>query len=176
MNTAKMTVATTRRWVVMGVSGSGKSTLGRLLAEQLQCRFVEGDDEHPAANVDKMRSGQALSDADRLPWLLRLQSHIGTARKNGDGLVLTCSALKHAYRDLLRSGDPGLTFLHLQGDLSLLEGRLRDRRGHFMPPALLASQLRDLEPLAAAERGLRLDIAEPPEQLMRQIFQSCGEK
>jgi len=167
-----------RRWVVMGVSGSGKSTLGQLLAERLALPFVEGDDCHPPANIAKMQAGEALDDTDRLPWLLRLQSHLTVARQAGTGLVLTCSALKRGYRDLLRSGDPDAIFLHLHlhGNAALFADRLADRNGHFMPATLLPSQVRDLEPLASGEGGLRLDPAHRPEQLLEQIFRVFGEK
>ncbi len=165
-----------RLWVVMGVSGSGKSTLGRLLAECLALPFVEGDDEHPPSNLAKMRAGRALDDADRLPWLLRLRERIAEAHEAGTGLVLTCSALKHSYRDLLREGDCAPVFLHLHGDAILLHNRLRAREGHFMPASLLLSQLRDLEPLSPDEIGLRLDPTLQPEQLIEQIFHAFGEK
>lgn len=159
-----------RRIVVMGVAGSGKSTLGQLLAQNLACPFVEGDDEHPPANILKMRAGSALDDADRLPWLLRLQARIAAARHDQTSLVVSCSALKYAYRDLLRAGDPGLFFLHLHGNAILLQNRLAAREGHFMPASLLLSQLHDLEPLGEGENGMCLNFADTPEQLLRQIF------
>ncbi len=164
-----------RRWVVMGVSGCGKSTLGRLWADHLGLPFIEGDDEHPPENIAKMASGHALDDADRLPWLLRLQARIAKARESGSGLVLTCSALKRQYRDLLRSADPQLILLHLHGTPALLAQRLAARRGHFAPASLLESQLRDLEPLASGEAGLRLDSAQSPAQWMEQLCRAFPE-
>jgi gluconokinase len=159
-----------RRWVVMGVAGSGKSTLAALLAQHLGCAFIEGDDLHPSANIVKMRAGQPLGDEDRLPWLLQLQAHIAAARHEDRAMVLTCSALKRRYRGLLREGDPGLLFLHLDGLPSLFEQRLQERTQHFMPASLLASQLRDLEPLSPDEAGMRLDAANTAQQLIGQLL------
>jgi len=160
----------------MGVAGCGKSTLGRLLASRLALPFIEGDDAHPPANIAKMRAGTPLDDADRLPWLQTLQTHLAAARANGNGLVLTCSALKRQYRDLLREGDPDLVFLHLHGDADILAHRLAARPGHFMPAVLLSSQLHDLETPSADENCLHLDCACTPEQLMEQIFRTLGEQ
>jgi gluconokinase len=132
------------RWVVMGVSGCGKSTVGKALAAALGARFVEGDAYHPAANVAKMSAGLALDDADRAAWLLDLQTPLREARARGEGIVLSCSALKRRYRDVLRAADPTLRFAHLDGARTLLAERLGARVGHYMPPSLLASQLGDL--------------------------------
>jgi gluconokinase len=159
-----------RRWVVMGVSGCGKSAIGTALAAALNIPFVEGDAFHPAANVAKMSAGIPLDDEDRAAWLLLLQAQIAAAKQAGTGLVVSCSALKRRYRDLLRAGDPALYFVHLDGERELIASRLRNRAGHFMPPALLESQLRDLEPLQADEAGLRLDVADTPAQLLAQLL------
>ncbi len=153
------------RWVVMGVSGCGKSEVGRRLAAALGASFIEGDQFHPPQNVAKMSAGIPLDDADRGGWLLRLQAEIAAARAAGTPLVLACSALKRRYRDLLREGDPGLRFAHLDGTRATLAARLDGRAGHFMPASLLDSQLRDLEPLQDDEAGLRLDIGATPQQL-----------
>lgn len=161
-----------QRWVVMGVSGSGKSAVGRALAHRLGCEYVEGDDYHPRANVDKMSAGVALTDADRKSWLLQLQERIRQSAKDGTPLVLTCSALKRRYRDLLRGADPELVFVHLDGARDLIGQRMQQRAGHFMPTILLDSQLRDLEPLQSDEKGVRLDIVEPPEVLAGQAVQA----
>lgn len=173
---AWMDRARRRRWVVMGVSGCGKSEIGRRLADALKVAYAEGDDDHPEANVAKMAAGTPLTDEDRRDWLLLLQSRIAEAAGQGAGLVLSCSSLKRRYRDLLRAGDPGLAFVHLQGDRELIARRMRERPGHFMPPALLESQLRDLEPLQPDEDGIVLDIANTPEQLIEQVMQACRQE
>ena len=165
-----------QRWVVMGVSGCGKSEIGRRLAAALEIAYAEGDDDHPPANVAKMAAGTPLTDVDRRDWLLLLQSRIAQAAVQGVGLVLSCSSLKRRYRDLLRAGDPALLFVHLQGERELIAQRMRERPGHFMPPALLESQLRDLEPLQPNEAGIVLDIASTPEQLIEQVLQYCRQK
>ena len=160
-----------RRWVVMGVSGCGKSEIGQRLAHRLGLAYVEGDDDHPPANVAKMAAGSPLDDADRRDWLLILQSRIRAAQQQGIGLVLSCSSLKRRYRDLLRQGDPALLFVHLDGARALIAERMQARSNHFMPLALLDSQIRDLEPLAADEDGIQLDIRSAPEQLIQEIAQ-----
>lgn len=157
------------RWVVMGVSGCGKSTVGHALATANAVGFVEGDQFHPPANVAKMSAGVALTDDDRAEWLLTLQAQIRAARARGEGLVISCSALKRRYRDLLREGDPGLRFAHLNGPQELIAARMQARVGHYMPTSLLDSQFRDLEPLQADEAGITLDIRIPPDDLVTQI-------
>lgn len=158
------------RWVVMGVSGCGKSEIGQRLASALALPFLEGDSFHSAANVAKMSTGSALTDADRQDWLLALQAQIRAARSNGAALVLSCSALKRRYRDLLRDGDPELRFVHLSGARELIAARMLARVGHYMPPSLLDSQLAALEPLQADEAGLTLDIRQPPDALIQEIL------
>ncbi|WP_432378899.1 gluconokinase [Duganella sp. P38] len=157
------------RWVVMGVSGCGKSTIGQALAAAEGVPFVEGDQYHPEANVAKMSAGLPLNDDDRADWLLALQAQISAARARGEGLVVSCSSLKRRYRDLLRQGDPALRFAHLNGPQELISSRMRARVGHYMPPSLLDSQFRDLEPLQPDEAGLTLDIETPPVDLVTQI-------
>jgi gluconokinase len=156
-------------WVVMGVSGCGKSTVGQALAERHGVPFAEGDQFHPAANVAKMSAGMPLNDEDRAGWLLALQARIREARQQGTGLVVSCSALKRRYRDLLRAGDPALRFAHLSGPKELIAGRMATRVDHYMPTSLLDSQFRDLEPLQPDEAGLTLDIETPPADLVTQI-------
>lgn len=160
---------TLRRYVVMGVSGTGKSEIGRRLAKRLDITFVEGDEFHSPANIAKMAAGMPLNDQDRHEWLLALQSVIGRATQGNEGMVLTCSALKRRYRDMLRVGDPTLVFIHLHGDTALISARMKQRMGHFMPEALLESQLRDLEPPGADECAIHVDIACEPDDIVDQI-------
>ncbi len=156
----------------MGVSGCGKSTLGRSLAVALDCRYVEGDELHPAANVAKMAAGTPLTDDDRAGWLAAIAALLAEADSGGRSLVVSCSALKRSYRDRLRAGCADLRFVHLQGDRALLLARMDDRPGHYMPASLLDSQLATLEPPGADEQPIVLDIALPPaEQLAAALSQ-----
>ncbi|GHF16681.1 gluconokinase [Streptomyces morookaense] len=143
--------------VVMGVAGTGKTTVGPLVAEALGVPYAEGDDFHPAANIAKMSAGIPLDDTDRAPWL----DAIGDWARGRAGLggVVSCSALKRAYRDRLRAAAPGLVFLHLAGDRELIAGRMAARKGHFMTTRLLDSQFATLEPLGADEAGITVDVA-----------------
>lgn len=167
-----MAFASKDRWVVMGVSGCGKSTVGIALAQAFEVPFLEGDQYHPSTNVTKMSAGIPLDDTDRAVWLLALADEIREARLRGAGLVLSCSALKRRYRDLLRQADPTLRFVHLQGPRDLIAERMQARVGHYMPPALLDSQLSILEPLQADEAGLTLDVALPPPVLVARITET----
>jgi carbohydrate kinase (thermoresistant glucokinase family) len=153
------------RIVVMGVSGSGKSTLGQALAAALGVEFVEGDALHPPRNVELMAAGIALTDADRAGWIGALAARLKQACDERRGMVMACSALKRAYRDRLRDeGAPDLVLVHLHGDAKLLAERMAARRGHYMPPSLLQSQLDTLEPPASDERAVPIDIAWPTER------------
>ena len=156
-------------WVVMGVSGCGKSEVGARLAQALGVEFIEGDRFHSAANVAKMSAGVPLTDADRDGWLRQLAAELARVCAEGRGVVLSCSALKRAYRDILRSSGCALRFVHLSGTRDTLAARMRARSGHFMPLSLLDSQLRDLEPLQADEAGMVLDIEEAPGVLVERI-------
>ncbi|WP_410578081.1 gluconokinase [Amycolatopsis sp. lyj-108] len=149
--------------VVMGVSGSGKTTVGTALAERLGVDYAEADTFHPKANIDKMSSGHPLNDEDRQPWLEAIAAWISDHESSGG--VVTSSALKFRYRDILRGGGD-VWFLHLHGDRDLLADRMKTRSGHFMPVSLLDSQLADLEPLRPEERGLVADIAKKPEEIV----------
>lgn len=144
-----------RDLVVMGVSGSGKSTIGAALAQRLRVPFADADDFHAPTNIAKMTAGHPLNDADRLPWLDALGTWLAA---HPGGAVISCSALKRSYRDRLRSYCPNVEFLHLHGDREVIERRQASRPGHFMPAALLDSQFAALEPLAADERGLLIDV------------------
>jgi len=133
--------------VLMGVSGSGKTTVGKILARQLNWTFVDADDYHPAANIEKMQKGIPLNDEGRRPWLQTLRQHIDEACDQGESVVLACSALKHAYQDYSQQLDPEhIRFVYLRGPESLIQQRLAGRKGHFMNPTLLHSQLETLEP------------------------------
>ena len=157
-------------WVVMGVSGCGKSSIGAALAAQLNVPFVEGDDFHPPENVEKMSAGNPLDDQDRVQWLANLQAEIRTACAASGGVVLSCSALKRRYRDVLREAEPAIRFAHLSGARDLIFARMQSRQGHYMPLSLLDSQLSVLEPLQSDEAGLVLNIDEPPARLVESIF------
>jgi len=155
--------------VVMGVSGTGKSTIAQALHARLGWEFAEGDEFHPQANVDKMASGRPLMDEDRWPWLEALAAWTAERDAAGTPTLLTCSALRRSYRDLLRRGGAGTWFVHLVGDKGLLLERMSSRE-HFMPPSLLESQLDTLEPLEADERGAVYDVANPQERLARMVL------
>ncbi len=150
--------------VVMGVSGTGKSTVGMAVAEALEVDFVEGDAHHPDANITKMSSGIPLDDDDRRPWLEELARVAGRAVGSGRSAVLTCSALKRAYRDLLRAEVPDgrMFFVHLDAPVAVLAERMGRRTKHFMPTSLLDSQVAVLEPLAADEPGAVVDVTASP--------------
>jgi carbohydrate kinase (thermoresistant glucokinase family) len=167
-----MALASKDRWVIMGVSGCGKSTVGAALAQVFDIPYLEGDAYHPAANVAKMAAGIPLNDEDRAGWLQGLADEIRQARERGAGLVLSCSALKRRYRDMLRQADPSLRFVHLDGPRALIADRMQARVGHYMPSSLLDSQLSILEPLHADEGGLTLDITQPPQELVARITES----
>ncbi|MDP3669526.1 MAG: gluconokinase [Telluria sp.] len=172
-NLIKQAIAPTR-WVVMGVSGCGKSEIGSALAARLGIAYAEGDDYHPSTNVEKMKAGIALTDADRSDWLLTLQQQIQAAAEAGTSLVLSCSSLKRRYRDLLRAADPALVFIHLDGPRELIAARMRARPNHYMPMSLLESQFAALEALAPDERGLRIDITRTPGQISDDIARCFG--
>ncbi|MBX7434464.1 gluconokinase [Mycobacterium sp. Y57] len=139
----------------MGVSGSGKSTVGAALAQRLRVPFADADDFHPQANIDKMSAGEALNDDDRRPWLELIGSWLAN---HPDGAVMSCSALKRAYRDQLRNHCADIEFLHLSGSPEVIGRRQASRPGHFMPASLLASQFDTLEPLEPGERGVAIDV------------------
>jgi gluconokinase len=161
--------------VLMGVSGSGKTTVGRALAASMGWAFLDADDLHPPVNRAKMAAGEPLDDEDRAPWLARLRALIEERRAAGRApAVLACSALKRAYRETLRRlGETDVVYVYLRGDPAVLEHRLRNRRGHFVSPGLLASQLRALEEPAPGE-AVGVSVAQPVEAVVREIRERLG--
>jgi carbohydrate kinase (thermoresistant glucokinase family) len=146
--------------VLMGVAGSGKSTVAGVLAGRLGWPLAEGDDLHPPENVAKMAAGHPLDDADRQPWLRRIRDWIDDRERRGEPGIVTCSALKRSYRDILR--DDHVVFVYLHGSAEQLQARMTARQGHFMPPSLLESQLDTLEPPDPDEQALQVDIGPSP--------------
>jgi len=155
--------------VVMGVSGSGKTTVALLLAAALGCEYQEGDDLHPATNVEKMRHGVPLTDADRLPWLRLIAARIDAWRTSGVSGVMTCSALKRAYRDMIIGNRAGVALVYLKGSHDLIHRRMAARLEHFMPVALLDSQFSTLQEPTPAETPITLDIASAPVTIAEEI-------
>jgi carbohydrate kinase (thermoresistant glucokinase family) len=162
-----------RAFVVMGVCGAGKTEVGRQLAEALQWTFVDADDFHPPANVEKMRAGTPLTDADRWPWLDALAAVLQKATDGQHAIVLACSALARRYRDRLGLPHPRIRLVHLDDAGGVIRERMRLRAGHFMPAALLDSQLAILERPAPDERPIVVDVASAPEAIVRDILTRC---
>lgn len=156
--------------VVMGVSGSGKSTVGAALGQRLRVPFADADDFHPPANVQKMSDGHPLDDDDRYPWLESIGVWLAEHR---DGGVMSCSALKRKYRDQLRAHCAEVEFLHLTGSLEIIGKRQASRPGHFMPPALLASQFDTLEPLESDERGVAISVDQSIDSIIENYVTAC---
>ncbi|RNI22374.1 gluconokinase [Rufibacter latericius] len=154
-------------YIIMGVSGSGKSTVGKLLAQKLQLHFIDADDHHLAPSIEKMSQGIPLTDEDRAEWLRKLNHLLLEAEKTRQEVVMACSALKEKYRQVLQQNlENELKIVYLHGDQELLQSRLGKRKGHFMPAALLASQLQTLE---VPHNALKLDVVNSPEVLVQQI-------
>ncbi len=156
--------------VVMGVTGSGKTSAAQELTRQLGWEYIEGDDLHPEANVAKMAGGTPLDDEDRWPWLRRIAEVVGEHEAAGISLVITCSALKRSYRDLLRDGHPSVWFAHVDVTREVLAERLAKRQGHFMPPSLLDSQLATLERLGEDEPGGVIAGDAPLDQTVAEVL------
>ncbi len=160
--------------VVMGVSGSGKSTVAESLAARLGWRYADGDSFHPPSNVAKMSTGQPLSDEDRWPWLRAIAGEIDRLSAAGERGVIACSALKHAYREVLVHGRDDVRLVFLDGAQDLIAARLAARRGHFMPPGLLASQFGTLERPQADERPIIVSIDAPVARIVDDIVTQLG--
>jgi gluconokinase len=161
--------------VVMGVSGSGKTTIADKLAERLGWTFEDGDRFHPASNVAKMRAGVPLTDEDRWPWLQAIADEIDRVCRAGQHAVIACSALKRAYRDILVQGRNDVRIVYLSGTQQLIASRLRLRKGHFMPPGLLDSQFRTLEPPDESEHPVTVSIDAAVETIVDDIVRQLAQ-
>ncbi len=158
----------------MGVTGTGKSTVGKQLADELGWTFVEGDDFHPLANVEKMHRGIPLDDEDRRPWLDAIRRRLDQAAEQGQNILLACSALKHRYQDYLAGHAPeAVRFVYLFGSPELIRQRLAERKGHFMNPTLLTSQFHDLEP-PLPDHAIRVEIDKSPPEIVAEIRSKLG--
>jgi gluconokinase len=160
--------------VLMGVSGSGKTTVAEVLASRLGWQFEEGDALHPQANVDKMHAGHPLNDEDRAPWLAKIADWVDARLDAGQNGIVTCSALKRAYRDLIDRRGRGVVFVFLTGARETIATRLDARQGHFMPPALLQSQFETLEPPGADEPLIQVEIGPAPGAVADTIVNALG--
>jgi carbohydrate kinase (thermoresistant glucokinase family) len=162
--------------VVMGVSGSGKSTVAALLAAALGCQFQEGDDLHPPANVEKMRSGTPLTDADRTPWLRKIAEEIDGWRARGECGVVTCSALKRSYRDIIIGNRHHVALVYMKGSRDLIHQRMVARHEHFMPVALLDSQFATLEEPTPDEHPIIADVSDKPADIAHEIVRQLEDR
>jgi gluconokinase len=162
--------------VVMGVSGSGKSTVAAMLAAALGCQFEEGDDLHPPENVEKMRSGTPLTDADRMPWLRKIAEEIDGWRARGECGVLTCSALKRSYRDLIIGDRHDAVLVYLKGSRDLVHRRMAARHEHFMPVALLDSQFATLEEPTPDKHPIIVDVGGKPAEIAHEIVRQLEDR
>lgn len=160
--------------VVMGVSGSGKSTIAERLAARLDWKYEDGDRFHPPSNVAKMSAGQPLTDEDRGPWLQAIADEIDRLCQSGEHAVIACSALKRSYRDILVHGRHDVRIVYLDGTQPLIASRLAQRKNHFMPPGLLDSQFRTLEPPGAAENPVTASIDAPVATIVDDIIHQLG--
>jgi gluconokinase len=160
--------------VVMGVSATGKSTIARRLAHDLPAEFIEGDDLHPRRNIEKMEQGIPLDDEDRWPWLQAIAEAVAVKDYQRTSTVVTCSALKRSYRDVLRDAAPTF-FVHLHAPFEVLQQRMQHRTRHFMPASLLQSQFDTLEPLTADEDGAVVDVSPPVEEVAAAALRAVRE-
>src|SRR6516165_11878715 len=162
--------------VLMGVSGSGKTTVAARLADALGCQFQEGDDLHPRENVEKMRSGTPLSDADRLPWLRKIAEGIDGRRARGECGVVTCSALRRSYRDIIIGDRRDVVLVYLKGSRDLIHQRMVARHEHFMPVALLDSQFATLEEPTPDEHPIVADVSGKPADIAHEIVRQLEDR
>jgi gluconokinase len=160
--------------VVMGVAGAGKSSVMAALTAKLGWPALEGDSLHPATNVAKMAAGVPLTDEDRAPWLEAIAAAIGAREAEGSSSVVTCSALRRRYRDVLRRGHPSVWFIHLVAPGDVLASRITNRIGHYMPPELLTSQLETLESLETDEPGSTIETAGSPDEIAERIVRALA--
>lgn len=160
--------------VIMGPSGVGKSTTAELIAARLGWPFAEADEFHPKANIEKMTNGVPLNDEDRAPWLEAIRDWISREAQSGASTVLTCSALKRSYRDVLRQADARVRCVALAADPDLVATRLDKRMGHYMPKSLLQSQFADFQPLQADEDGITVPVVAAPDEVVRTILSRLG--
>jgi gluconokinase/shikimate kinase len=160
--------------VFMGVAGSGKTTVAAILAGRLGWPFEEGDALHPQANIEKMAAGHPLTDEDRWPWLAKVADWIDEHLDAGESGLITCSALKRSYRDLINRRGSGVEFVYLAGSKETIAARLAARHGHFMPPSLLDSQFADLQEPGPDEPANRIDIGPPPAEIAQEVVDHFG--
>ena len=160
--------------IVMGPSGVGKTTTAKGLAARLGWPYAEADEFHPKANIEKMESGHPLDDADRAPWLAAIRDYITSQAEHGTSLVITCSALKMQYRDVLREARAHVRFVALMGPIDVVDARMAHRTGHFMPKSLLKSQFDTLQPLTEAEDGVVIAVDVPPHEVVANTLKALG--
>ncbi|MDO9411953.1 MAG: gluconokinase [Pseudolabrys sp.] len=160
--------------IIMGVSGSGKSTVGAILADALKRPLIEGDSLHPPANIEKMSKGIPLNDDDRLPWLKAIAARIDDARRAGQPVIVACSALKRSYRGILQDGHDDVGFVYLKGTKEQLAARMATRKGHFMPPQLLDSQLATLQEPGPDEPAIAIAIDATADDIVRMTVEKFG--
>ena len=160
--------------VIMGVSGSGKSTIAEGVAQRKGWTMLEGDTFHPAANVEKMSHGIPLVDEDRWPWLRAIAAEMETRRAGGESIIVTCSALKRSYRDILHGNRPDVLLAYLRGSKELISRRLAARTGHFMPAALLESQFATLEEPGPDENPIVVSIDQPPDAIVDELLRKLN--
>ena len=161
----------TRHYIIMGICGCGKTTVAEAMQQQLHCPFAEGDDFHTQANRDKMGAGIPLNDDDRRPWLERLRDWMSEQAQHGvRHTIVTCSALKHSYRDILRQAQGEVHFVHLSPPIEANRERMESRQGHYMKASMIQSQLDTLQPLAADEQGVVITSAGAPDEVMVEVM------